>query len=662
MTIVANARTIQDQSVSLTCLGLIHALAVPSGPMRGLTQSHIAPSELTTDTARAFFSGGKAAKSLSLAALQAAWSCKSSVNLSSSQVLRSLDIVLNIFLAVDAKVRNDWSKTTENQSIISRLMSRAMEEGVDLERQMRLFTIIGAVVDPEKMPTEIIATADTVLLNARLRWSGLPRARDLIVLFLEGFGSHISHEAWTKLLGEMLKLATYSPGKVSAPELRNICLISQTIGDCLSQIPSLRKALSSAFSALQDEFVLQIFLKEVLRPAPCGTDESCNATTLEARRALGSSLASLYIGTALSSGSELRTDMGKTSLRMLAKLQQLVGTDFSCTSTTSSPRTALNSFVDAKCTPDIANDAQDWKGKLSAYTRMDAKHQEKSLIRLVGEMCHDLEERCAISEEPLRQEQERTKSLQKELATLLEEKTVLKEDYTESIMHIDSLERQKSEVEACLSEEQNQTEQLFSRIDCLERNLRETKEAAQEELRRTRESDNDKEMELRASLGALRCTVEDLEEDLKESKEKTERVNEELTASKEAIESLQSDLDSAEANLTELRANLESLNESFRDSQAQLETQTLLKEQMQVEVKIVKDKSEQVSIELSDLHERHQDLVAQSERQHSAFEDEIERARQQMESTLSSHNVVIKDLSARVSILPSFEELMANTT
>jgi hypothetical protein len=657
MTIVGNARTIQDQSVSLICLGVIHALAVPSGTLRGLTQSQMLHSELTTDTARAFFSGGKAVKSLSLAALQAAWSCKSNTSLSFSEILRSLNIVLNIFLVVDAKVRSDWSKTSEGQSAISRLMSKVMEEGLDLELQMRLFAILGTVVDPEKMPTEIMATADTVLLNARLRWSGLRRARDLIVLFLEGFGSQISYEAWTKLLGEMLKLATYAPRKVSVPELRNMCLLSQTIGDCLSQIPSLRKALSSTFSILQDDFVLQRFLKEVLRPTSCGTDECCNVTSLEARRALGSNLASLYLATALSSGSELRTDMAKNSLRMLAKLQQLAGSRFSCDATTSSPRTALISFVEAKCTPYTMNGVQDWKGRLSTYTRMYAKHQEKSLVRLVGEICHDLEERCATAEEPLHQEQERTKQLQREMATLVEKKSILQDQYTESSMHVESLERQKSEVEACLSEEQSHTERLFSRVESLERNMREAEEAAEDELRQVREGANEKEMELRASLGARQCTIEDLEEELKELKGKTEGIEGELKVNTEATGSLQMDLVYAKAELAELEKDFKSLDQDFRGSQAQLEAQTLLNMQIKAEIQTAEVKSERVLAELSDLRENYQDLVAQSDHQRAAFEDDIEKAKQQMQSLISSHNLAVEEMSTRVSIAYIFREL-----
>jgi predicted nucleic acid-binding Zn-ribbon protein len=649
ITIVGNARTIQDQSVSLTCLGVIYALAVPSGTLRGLTQSQVVHSELTTDIARAFFSGGKALKSLSLAALQAAWSCKPSSNFSFGEVLRSLDIVLNIFLVVGAKVRSAWSKSREGQSAISRLMSKATEEGLDLEFQMRLFAILGTVVDSDKVPTEIMATAGTMLLNARFRWSDRQGARDMIVLFLEGFGSKISHEAWTELLGEMLKLATYSPTKVPTPELRNMCLLSQTIGDSLSQIPSLRKALSSAFSTLQDNFVLQRFLKEVLKPASCGSEECCNATSLEARRALGCSLASLYLGTALSSGSQLKAEMANNSLRMLAKLQQLASRRFSCDDTTPSSRAALMSFVEAKCSQDARNAAQDWKGRLSTYTRLDAKHQEKSLIRLVGEICHDLEERCATAEEPLRQEQERSKQLQQEIDMLAEEKSILQEQHTESSMHVESLERQKIEIEACLSEEQSHAERLFSRAESLERNLRETKEAAEEELRQVRESANEREMELRASLGAHKCTVEDLEEELEEFKGRAEGLEKELEVSKKAGESFQKDLKTAETNLSKLEGNLKTLRQSFKDSQAQLEIQSLVNKQIKTEMQTVEDKNNQVLTELSDLHEKHQDLIAQSDRQRAGFEVDIEKAKQQVESLILSHNLAVEEMSTSVS-------------
>lgn len=645
---VRSHKNLQDQSVSLTCLGVIYALAVPPGTSHDLNQSQLVCSELTTDLARAYFSDGKAFKTLNVAALQAVYGCGSSAGFSFTQVLRSLGIALNIFSIVGAKVRSDWSKSHGRDSI-SRLMGRAMGKGVDLEVQMRLFAILGTVMDPEKMPTEIIATADTVLLNARLHWSGLQRARDLCVLFLEGFASQISHVAWTNLLEEMLKLATYAPQKVPAPELRSMCLLSRTMGDCLSQIPSLRKALSSAFSALQDGFILQRFLKDVLRPSSCGTDECCNASSLEARRALGSSLASLYLGIALSSGSDMRSDAGKISLRMLSKFQQLAGSNFSCSATISPPRILSNAFVDAKCTPDVVHDPRDWKGKLSTYTRMDAKLQENSLIRLVGDICHDLEERCVNIEEPLRQEKEKTRKVQQEMATLLEEKNMLRDQYAESNMHVESLERQNSEVEACLSEEQNQSERLILRIESLERDLRDMKKAAEDELRQALESGNGKEMELMASLGDLRCTLEGLDEDLNESKKQTEEFKQRLRTSEEINQSLQSVLDSKEARLAELESSLELLGRSSRQVQAQLDTQNSLNQEFQAEIRKVQDEKEQTMAELAALRGKHQDLISQSDQQRTAFQDELEKSKQQTELAISSHNLAIEELSKNVS-------------
>ncbi|KAE9990054.1 hypothetical protein EG327_001906 [Venturia inaequalis] len=645
MQIVGNTKRLRDQSISLTCLGVIYALAVPPGTLHGLTQSQLVQSDLTTDLAWSYFSGAKALKSLNLAVLQAMLSCKSSLGLSFTQVLRSLDISLNVSSVVDAKVRSEWSKTDDGKKNISHLMSTAMKDGLDLELQMRLFAIIGTVVDPEKMPVEIIATADAVLLNARLRWSSLQQARDLIVVFLEGFASQISNEAWTKLLGDMLKLATYAPQKAPTAEIRNMYLFSQTIGHCLSQIPSLRRALSSAFSSLRDDLILQRFFKEVLQPILCGTDECCNATSLEARRALGCSLASLYLGVALSSGSEMRSDMGKNSLRMLSKFQQLAGSNFSCKATTSPPRAAFSAFVDAKCSPDIIHGPQDWKERLSNYTRMDAKHQENSLIRLVGEICHDLEERCITTEEPLRKEKEKTKQVQQEMATLIEEKNTLKDQYTESNMHVESLERQKSEVEACLSEEQDQTERLSSRINSLEQDLHKIKEDAENELRQLRESGNEKEMELVASVGALQCTIEELHEVSKASVNEIEELGQELRVSRKVNQSLQADLDSTDAKLAELEGNLESLNQSLRESQAQLETQLSLNQQIEAKMQAVQDEKEQVIAELSASRENHLALISQSDQQRSAFQDELEKYKQQIESAVSSHNLAIDELS-----------------
>jgi hypothetical protein len=139
--IVRSARSIQDQSMSLICFGIMYALALP------YTVEVASNSEITTihndvqlksDAALEFFSGSKAYKSLNLAALQVTWSCKPNVGIARDDALKLLDIALDIFRVIDQKILEQWSKSSEGQTNVRRMMGKLLETELDPEMQLQV--------------------------------------------------------------------------------------------------------------------------------------------------------------------------------------------------------------------------------------------------------------------------------------------------------------------------------------------------------------------------------------------------------------------------------------------------------------------------------------------------------------------------------------------
>jgi hypothetical protein len=139
--IVRSARTIQDQSMSLICFGIIYALATPDavGPLSTSESATMRSDiQLKSDAALDFFSGNKAYKSLNLAALQVTWACKPNVGMSRGDVLKLSDIALDIFRVVDRQILEHWSKSSEGQTNIRRIISKLLETGLDQEIQLQV--------------------------------------------------------------------------------------------------------------------------------------------------------------------------------------------------------------------------------------------------------------------------------------------------------------------------------------------------------------------------------------------------------------------------------------------------------------------------------------------------------------------------------------------
>jgi hypothetical protein len=141
--IVKSSRTIQNQSLSILCLGILQAL-------RGQQPDYQGRSNIV---ASSFFIGSKALKSLSLAILQAAWVTKTTHHISRVDVLRSLSITSSILKAMSRETLETWSRSPEGQGAISRLLSQCADSNLHVEVQLKVRT--GPILVNESL-TEIL--------------------------------------------------------------------------------------------------------------------------------------------------------------------------------------------------------------------------------------------------------------------------------------------------------------------------------------------------------------------------------------------------------------------------------------------------------------------------------------------------------------------------
>jgi hypothetical protein len=111
--IVKSMKSIQDQSLSLLCLGILQLLA---------QQAQIGAGG--RPDASAFFSGTKALKSLDLAVLQAVWITKPTRDVAHNDMLRKLAIVQHVVEAMPSEALRSWTASAQGQGAVSRLASQ----------------------------------------------------------------------------------------------------------------------------------------------------------------------------------------------------------------------------------------------------------------------------------------------------------------------------------------------------------------------------------------------------------------------------------------------------------------------------------------------------------------------------------------------------------
>jgi hypothetical protein len=128
--IVKCSRTIQDQSLSLLCLGILRIFA----------QDKFTPASNSNADVRAFFTGSKALKSLNLAVLQAAWITKAAHGISKVDVLRSLNIAFQIIDATPAGILERWRGASDGQRAISSLISQCLNSSTHADTSLKVIT------------------------------------------------------------------------------------------------------------------------------------------------------------------------------------------------------------------------------------------------------------------------------------------------------------------------------------------------------------------------------------------------------------------------------------------------------------------------------------------------------------------------------------------
>lgn len=121
--IVKSSKTIQDQSLSLICLGILRALAVHGPKTHAVEVSNPA----------SFFNGSKALKSLNLAILQAIWVSKPANHIARVDTLRSLTITTQVICAMPKDELQNWGISSEGQAAVKRLLSQCQDDNVHID-------------------------------------------------------------------------------------------------------------------------------------------------------------------------------------------------------------------------------------------------------------------------------------------------------------------------------------------------------------------------------------------------------------------------------------------------------------------------------------------------------------------------------------------------
>jgi chromosome segregation ATPase len=407
---------------------------------------------------------------------------------------------------------------------------------------------------------------------------------------------------------------------------------NQLLASCGPQHGAIHNRVLLGFSALKEDALMKNFLSRNVQQADCGGKERCDATFAEAQRDLGCRFALLYLHTLLLARPEETGLCRNLSLGMLDQSQQLASIVFPCI-TRKRMRHNLQP-VEEQCTPKKSENGQDWRDLLSAQIQIEAKCRENSLLRLVGDICDDLEQRCLKAEEPFRQEQENVQELRQQLDELREQKSRLQGQLIERDMILDSLETNRTETEDTLNAVQLENAQLLARVDDSERKIQTATRAAQDEINTLKKEGDRKEFDLRAALAAKASIVED--QDMK------------LKGSEERIKTMHSDTELARSCSAGLQEQIQSLEAELRHCRHDLQAEQTAKTNVDIRMQRIGDQNDILTKEIGEIKQSHQGAVSLFEEQRHGFEKQHESLKGELESLVSNHAVALQRMSTKL--------------
>ena len=271
--------------------------------------------------------------------------------------------------------------------------------------------------------------------------------------------------------------------------------------------PGLREALLSSMFGERVGKVMQRFSSQL----PASFDSSpeqkqidvCPKACAETLHLLHQNLGTMLLSTALHA-SQLETCLQHPLTLLLKKLTNLSNARQSheqCSSRRLSlSETSMVSLFEARNTPQVDSISHDWRKHLLRNISRDAECRYDALVRIVEEVCRDLEFRCNEAERPLRDEQSRSQALTVQLETARREIAELGRLFQDRGFELNSLTIEKNELSDQVRLHQDDLRGLEATLDYIRQELDQNKADADNAVQSAIESARHQDLAYLATL------------------------------------------------------------------------------------------------------------------------------------------------------------------
>ncbi|KAL6712312.1 hypothetical protein ACN47E_000189 [Coniothyrium glycines] len=512
----------------------------------------------TSSGQKLFVSSKGIHKTITLTCMSVVWAMKG-VGISDDEAEEGLRIASRVLHFVDKDSRRNWSASGPlAQNTMSKLLSKIDHSSAPKQVLFEALRFYALVTGHEGLQATIVTTFEECLMEWSLQ-ADPEHLRETLSVSLPVFGPRLSETTFRTLLAHVLEACT---SMAESYRMKNLTILVEEIATLVSKSSDchvgISRVLSSSF--LADRLWSVIKSRSFMAGTSCCTYRAFQQQTLVAST-IASLLTMAFVSQANKSTLSPEVTIALVNLQRDASLPAN-----QCShAPTANDRPPISLFQES-CTPYTGQHLHDWRISLRTQLEGQNQYQRDAIVRGVAQICEDLETRCNSIEEPLRQEQERSASLSKEIVELKEELNFLRSRLTDDELHLQGLEDEKESMEREKRELVEEKEHLLASMQEVKRAAMEGQKQSLKTLHEVREEHHSREMEHRSIIlrheDALRvCSAE------------CEEVKDDLAQLRDMYTHIHQAHDSLEETHHKLDAQLQEANNSIRDHQNQASEQ-----------------------------------------------------------------------------------------
>ncbi|KAK5002122.1 hypothetical protein LTR28_011808, partial [Elasticomyces elasticus] len=437
-----------------------------------------------------------------LVTLRVIWAYKASPEISHEEASATVTLAVEICQAVEATLRHSWAQS--NAAIVRKLLEKISASDISPEFQLDGLAFLGLLLD---LHADTLGKSVPVFCDVLMRLIGSDSLAGVNKSSLNHsfaqYAPKVDQNWWHSFSNRLLRNVV----NLSSEDIKIIDVLREISGKLVDFAANSQSLRHGVLSTLRDAVIPGSSTSDFLR--------------------------------AQTNGMELSPFLVQS---VLDKYAELAATSVPChhSSLHKQMNSAPMAFLEQQNTPEDPENRLSWRNRLGTALRSEAQLQHKAVLRAVADICYDLEQRCEDVETPLRAERERLQTLQGQHDKVLQDFSDLEAGLVDRDLRIVSLTAERDQAIEDLQSQENEREALFTRVEQLESQLRDTNKNADDVLIAMRKAKDDQRLEFLSTIACkeegldeLARKVDQMSDEAQKAKQDSDKVRTELTKTKE---------------------------------------------------------------------------------------------------------------------------------